>query len=166
MIEKIDCLDSQFVPFCLSSSLKFVFLLRRPHSGLTDRERCVWKPSISKPTTGARHACSYGPRSCERKTGSRQTGSGEPSRARLPQTQGAGACPWSWGRKAARTSRLGWRSPGTQGRTVEGRPERERRAAGWRTAPEERSPWLPRSPCPALPCPEVCYPRCRRSSSP
>lgn len=150
-----------------------IFLLRRPHSGLTDRDTSMFSetgagPLISKPTTGAgaRHARSYAPRSCERKAGTRQTGSGEPWRARLPPMRGAGACPGSWGRKAVTTGRPEWRSTGAQGSTVEGRLKRGRGAAGWRTAPEERSPWFPRSPCPALPCREVCSPRCRRSSSP
>lgn len=48
MIEKIDCLDSQFVPFCLSLSLNFIFLLRRPHSGLTDRDVSGNRQSASR----------------------------------------------------------------------------------------------------------------------
>lgn len=159
--------------FFLSLSLYFNISSQETTQWL-DRQRHVHVfgngvgPLISKPTTGAeaRHARSYAPRSCERKAGTRQTGSGEPWRARLPPMRGAGACPGSWGRKAVTTGRPEWRSTGARGSTVEGRLKRERGAAGWRTAPEERSPWFPRSPCPALPCREVCSPRCRRSSSP
>lgn len=48
MIEKIDCLDSQFISFfSFLVSLFLYFFLRRPHSGLTDRDTSMFSETGS-----------------------------------------------------------------------------------------------------------------------